>query len=352
MAGLETRELECFLALAEELHFGRAAERLYVSQSRVSQLLRSLEQRIGARLVHRTSRRVALTPLGERFLADLRPAYGALAAAVEGARAAARGVGSRLRVGFQGTADARLVRAVTAFHAAHPGCETELVEIPFADPFGAVRDGAVDASVVLLPVEERDLVLGPVFSLRQQTVAVRAGHPFAGRPSVTVAELAAVPLVRPAAPAPAYWRAVQAPGDLPEPEATTLQEGLSLVAAGRGGLLLCRPTADHHRREDVVFVPVEGLPESALGLVWHRDRETETVRAFARAVAAEPDGCATAQEPPDGPSGRRTSYRKQPYSTARTWTRATDGSAKASARAGSKGPASTSRPPRMRPSAE
>ncbi|MET8566766.1 LysR family transcriptional regulator [Streptomyces sp. NPDC004783] len=289
MAGLETRELECFLILAEERHFGRTGERMYVSQSRVSQLLRSLERRIGATLVHRTSRRVALTPLGERFLADLRPAYEALRAAVQDARSAARGVGGTLRLGFQGTADARLVRAVTAFQAAHPGCETELVEIPLADPFGAVRDGVVDASVVLLPVEERDLVLGPVFSLRQQTVAVRAGHPFAGRAFVTVAELASVPLVRPAAPAPAYWRAVQAPGALSGPEVTTLQEGLSLVAAGRGGLLLCRPTAAHHRREDVAFVPVEGLPDSALGLVWHRDRETETVRAFARAVAAQPD---------------------------------------------------------------
>lgn len=62
MSGLEIRELECFLALSEELHFGRAAERLYVSQSRISQLLRALEGRIGARLLDRTSRRVRLTP--------------------------------------------------------------------------------------------------------------------------------------------------------------------------------------------------------------------------------------------------------------------------------------------------
>lgn len=75
---LEMRELECFLVLAEELHFGRTGERLYVSQSRVSQLLRSLEGRIGARLVERTSRRVELTALGSRFLAQLRPAYGML----------------------------------------------------------------------------------------------------------------------------------------------------------------------------------------------------------------------------------------------------------------------------------
>lgn len=284
MAGLETRELECFLVLAEELHFGRTGERLYVSQSRVSQLLNSLEHRIGARLVHRTSRRVALTPLGERFLAELRPAYDAVRAAVEDARAAARGVEGTLRLGFQGTADARLVEAVAAFQTAHPGCVADLVEIPFADPFGAVSQGAVDASVVLLPVEEPDLVLGPVFSRQQQTVAVSVRHPFASRSCVTAAELADVPLVSAGSPAPAYWRVAHAPGDVPGPQVTTLQEGLTLVAAGRGALLLCRPTAAHQRREDVAFVPVEGLPDSALGLVWHRDGETETVRSFARAV--------------------------------------------------------------------
>jgi DNA-binding transcriptional LysR family regulator len=65
-----------------------------------------------------------------------------------------------------------------------------------------------------------------------------------------------------------------------------LQEALSLAAAGRGALLLCRPTAAHHHRDDIAYVPVDGLPDSELGLVWHRDAETETVRAFARVLRA------------------------------------------------------------------
>lgn len=68
------------------------------------------------------------------------------------------------------------------------------------------------------------------------------------------------------------------------PRVGTLQEGLSLVAANRGVMLLCRPTAEYHHRRDVAHVPVTGLPESALGLVWHRDRENPRVRAFAQAV--------------------------------------------------------------------
>ncbi|GHF55164.1 LysR family transcriptional regulator [Streptomyces mashuensis] len=284
MGGLELRELECFLVLAEELHFGRAGERLYVSQSRVSQLLRALEGRVGGRLVERTSRRVRLTPLGEGFLARLGPAYEALAAAVEETRAAASGVAGTLRVGFVGAAGAGLSRALRAFHAAHPACVAEVAEIPFADPFGAVREGAVDVAVVPLPVAEPDLVVGPVFSRHRQTVALPVRHPLAGHAVVPAAELAGLPLVRPAGPAPAYWRAAQAPSDVPGPEVTTLQEGVALVAAGRGALVLCGPTAGQLRRDDVVFVPVEGLPDSVLGLVRHRDGDNGRVRAFARAV--------------------------------------------------------------------
>ncbi len=104
MSGVEIRELECFLVLSEELHFGRAAKRLYVSQSRVSQLLGALERRIGGRLLERTSRRVSLTPLGETFLSELRPTYEALRAAVERARVNARGGPLRARCGWASSA--------------------------------------------------------------------------------------------------------------------------------------------------------------------------------------------------------------------------------------------------------
>ncbi|MGY1934633.1 MULTISPECIES: LysR family transcriptional regulator [Nocardia] len=293
MGGLEIRELEAFLALAEELHFGRAGERLYVSQSRVSQLLRALERRVGGRLVERTSRTVRLTPLGTDFLADLRPAYAALRATVNDARAAARGVDGILRIGFQGAGDDHLMAAVELFQRRHPECSAELVEIPLADPFGPLRRAEVDAAVVLLPMGERDLVLGSVFAGQPQTLAVAGAHPLAGRAEVSVEELAEVALIGVRAPAPEYWRRAQALDVTPEgrtvrpgPEVGTLEEGLAAVAAGRGAMLLCHPTAESHRRRPVVFVPVTGIAESRLGLVWHRYRETPRVRAFARAVAA------------------------------------------------------------------
>jgi DNA-binding transcriptional LysR family regulator len=291
VGGLEIRELECFLVLAEELHFGRTGERLYVSQSRVSQLVAALERRVGARLVSRTSRSVRLTPLGERFRDALRPAYGALRSAVDDAREAARTVQGRLRVGFQGTADDRLLAAVTVFQDRHPEAGVEIVEIPLSDPFGPVHRGEVDAAVVLLPVEEEGLVLGPVFSRQPQRLAISTRHPLARRAGVSAEDLADVPLISAAEPAGEYWRRAHAPDRTPGgrpipsgPAVSTLQQGLWLIAAGRGGMLLCAPTAAYHRRRDVVDVPVTGLPDTALGLVWHRDHEDARIRALAAVV--------------------------------------------------------------------
>ncbi|MFC3998781.1 LysR family transcriptional regulator [Nocardiopsis sediminis] len=293
MGGLEVRELECFLVLADELHFGRAADRLYVSQSRVSQLLRALERRVGARLVERTSRRVRLTPLGEAFLRDLRPAYDGLAATVERARMAALGVHGRLRVGFQGAVHEGVLSAITDLQeGSGEGIRIDIVEIPLCDPFGALRRGEVDAAGVLLPVEEPGLVLGPVFSRRPQTLAVAACHPFAERASVTAEELAGTPLVSVGEPAPAYWSRAHAPGRTPGGRpippgvaVRTLQEGLTAIASGRGAMLLCLPTAEYNRRGDIAFVPVTGMPDSSLGLVWRQGHETPAIRSLAEALA-------------------------------------------------------------------
>ncbi|MGW3561931.1 LysR family transcriptional regulator [Streptomyces sp. NPDC000963] len=292
MGSLEIRELEAFLVLAEELHFGRAGERLYVSQSRVSQLLRSLEGRIGAPLVERTSRRVGLTPLGESFLASLRPAYEALQATVDEARSAARSFDGVLRIGFQGTVDDYLARAIALFEDRCPKCAIEVAEIALSDPFGPVRRKEVDCAVVLLPVEEEDLVLGPVFSRQPQTLAVSTRHPLARRASVSAEELAGCRLIGIQDSAPEYWRRAQAPRETPGglpipvgPLVNTLQEGLSLTAADRGAMLLCRSTADYHgSRSSIAFVPVEGLPDSLLGVVFRRVNPAPQARTFAQAV--------------------------------------------------------------------
>ncbi|MEW1843926.1 LysR family transcriptional regulator [Nonomuraea angiospora] len=289
---MEFRELECFVVLSEELHFARTAERLYLSPGRVSQLMRSLETRIGGRLFERTSRRVRLTPLGERFLADLRPSYDGLADAVRRARAAAREVTGRLRVGFLATPTEVVTGSVRAFERRYPECEVELVEIPLSDPFGKLRAGQVDLAFTLLPVNEPDLVTGEGLNEVSYQLGVSIRHPLAARPGIAAEELANVPLIGLDGSAPRAYRELIAPSVTPSgrpiPRAGTVatsQEGLTQVALDRGGMLFCTPTAAHHRRPDVSFVPVAGLSPSVMGLAWVKAAETAAVLAFGEAAA-------------------------------------------------------------------
>ncbi|MFI6711027.1 LysR substrate-binding domain-containing protein [Nonomuraea sp. NPDC050478] len=291
---MEFKELECFVVLSEELHFARTAERLYLSPGRVSQLMRSLESRIGARLFHRTSRRVRLTPLGERFLSDLRPAYDGLASAVGRAKAAAREVTGVLRVGFLASPTDVVTGSVRAFESRHPGCEVELVEIPLSDPFGRLREGRIDLAFTLLPVDEPDLATGEALNRVSYELGVSVRHPWAGRAGIDAEELAGIRLIGLDGPAPRAWLERITPSLTPRgrviPRAGTVstgQEGLTQVALGRGGMLFCAPTAAHHRRPDVSFVPVTGLPPSILGLAWVKEAETAVIRAFGAAAAGQ-----------------------------------------------------------------
>ncbi|NUP01001.1 MAG: LysR family transcriptional regulator [Nonomuraea sp.] len=284
---MEFRELECFVVLSEELHFARTAERLYLSPGRVSQLVGALETRIGGRLFDRTSRRVRLTALGERFLADLRPAYEAMAGAVARATAAAREVEGLLRVGFLATPTEIVTGSVAAFERTYPRSMVELVEVPLSDPFSKLREGRVDVVFTLLPLEEPDLEGGAELNRTPVELGLSVRHPLAGRSSLDAEELASVALIGLDDPAPRRWREHVAPSLTPSgrpiPRAgtvTTSQEGVTQVALNRGAMLFCKPSADHYRRAGVVFVPVTGLPPSMFGLAWRRSGATAAIRAF------------------------------------------------------------------------
>lgn len=291
MRGIEIRELECFLVLAEESHLGRAGERLSLPQGGADRLLHSLEDRVGAPLVDRSGLRVSLTPFGEEFLAALGPAYRTLAAVVDGARDRSRDARQRLRLGLQGSASGPVAAAIRVFEERDPASRVDIVEITLSDPFRTLREGEVDAAVVLLPVRGRDLVVGPEFSRQPQRLVVASDHPLASRPRVGVEDMARVPLV-PVRNAPDHWLRVHSPTVTPlgrtirhEAGVDTLQQGLSLVASGRGAMLLAGSTAWHSGRDDIAFVPVSGLPESSMGLVWPRGSTHPGVPVLAAALS-------------------------------------------------------------------
>ena len=289
MRGIEIRELECFLVVGEEAHLSRATARLGVSRERVGELLAALELRIGAPLVECMNEQLRLTPFGEEFLDSLRPAYGSLVSVLEDASERAVGTHRRVRLGFPGPLYDAISRTVKVFEERSADARVDLLENPVTDPFGPLRHGRVDAAVVLLPVREQDLIIGPVFDRRPQRLALPTAHPLAVRSRIGVEDMARVPLI-PVLRATDHTLRVHAPTLTPlgktihhETVVETLRDGLRLVASGYGGMLLCGSGDEHLDTADVALVPVRGLPESSFGLVWPRGTRNPGVPALASA---------------------------------------------------------------------
>jgi DNA-binding transcriptional LysR family regulator len=309
---IDLRELRVFLTLAEELHFGRTAERLRLTPSRVSQSLRELEEKLGAQLVHRTSRRVRLTSFGERVLEEVGPAYRELTRALEQTHAAARSLAGSLRLGlFSGPAEGpHLMTIVDAFRALHPECEVDIVQLSWDDPLAQLREGAVDLIGSWLPLEEHDLVVGPVLTRQPRVVAVAPQHPLAKRTNVSYEDLADQTI-----PRFDGW-----PRELHEtllPSKTPSGRPMSRVriAAGQRNFLeiayrvarqeLVLPTVASAAplgmgQYELVYVPITGMAPASSALVWRRGARDPKLREFVRLAREVLRGARDARQPPAG----------------------------------------------------
>lgn len=294
------QQVECLITLAEELHFGRTAERLGLSQSRVSQLLAALESRVGARLVARTSRRVSLTPIGAQFVKEIRPAYrGLLRTFDRASERAMRGALEELRIGFTGMVYEEITSTFRALRDQH-GVAVHTHDLPLGSPFTAVLDAEVDAAIAELPVHEAELTIGFRFPPQDQFVVLSIDHPAADRDAFDVEELAELDLLHRVGDAPDYWKVARTPAVTPSglpilstAGITTVQQGMALAASGRHAMLVCRPLAEHHARTDLRFLPVRGLERtSQLGLVWRADRTNPPLLTLAELLerASHPTG--------------------------------------------------------------
>lgn len=290
---MDTAEIEAFLVLAEELHFARTAERLHVSQPRVSRLVATLERKIGGKLFDRTTRQVRLTLLGEQFRGQLQPAWSQVSAAYHDARAAARGVTGSLRAGCPYIVEGQAVtRLVKEFCARYPDCELILHATEPADPYPPLRRGDIDVLVNWQVVEEPDLTVGPAIEYRDRVLAVAQGHRLAGRQSVSVEDLGDEETIQkaPALPQALFdmftppvtpsgrpirrtypWRSV-------EDIFTSVARGQIVHATMTGVALTMRP--------DLVLVPIRDLPPVPLGLIWCTAHENARIRALAATAAA------------------------------------------------------------------
>jgi DNA-binding transcriptional LysR family regulator len=291
MERLDLRLVEYFVAVAEELHFGRAAARLHIAQPSLSQQIRRLEEQLGVTLLERTSRRVELTPAGEALLREGRTTVNHARRAVQAVRAAAH---ERITVGFYGSAASELLpQALSAFAERHPGIEVTVRELLMGS-VAEILDGRVDVAFTRLLPEQTEVEV-EVIAHEPRVAALPAAHPLATRGSLKFADLRhesfiVNPAVRGDGPPP-RWLAEQHRHGLPgrvAAQAASVQEILTLVAAGRGVCLVPSPVAHHHPRGDVAYVPVSDAAPAVLSLAWRRDGLGRAAQSFvetAREVA-------------------------------------------------------------------
>lgn len=280
---MELRHLRYFVAVAEELHFGRAAERVGIAQPPLSQQIQKLEREMGVRLFVRTKRRVELTHPGQVFLAEARRTLAQAEHAVEAARRAERGEVGRLAVGFVGSSTYTVLPPVLrAFRRQHPGVELTLRELTTAQQLEAVRRGEIDVGFVRTPAPDGQLAQRVLIE-EEFVVALPRSHPSARRRRVALRDLRgdAFILYPRALAAGLYDRVVSAcqqSGFSPRviQETTQVPVMVSLVASGLG-VAVVPACVQALRWNNVVYrLLCEPKPRTNIALVWRRNSEAES----------------------------------------------------------------------------
>ncbi|WP_314249901.1 LysR family transcriptional regulator [Streptomyces kutzneri] len=289
---MELRDIEIFLTLAEELHFGRTAQRLHVSQARVSQAIKKQERRIGAPLFTRTSRTVHLTDVGRQFRDDLQPVYAGLHDSLERAQLAARGITAQLRVSLMPFNVADLHPYWKAFRARYPHWGLQIRQATYTDVFGQLRSGAMDVLVAWLPVEEPDFTVGPILCTDSRILAVAADHPLAERDSVPL-ELLADFQHGTVQGLPDYWEDSYLPFHTPRGRtieriaSAASDNGDDLISyVGMGEIIHAWPghVTRHWGMRNIRWVPLPDMATMHFALVWRTEAENDLIRALADTV--------------------------------------------------------------------
>lgn len=281
---MELRHFTAFVAVAEELHFGRAAEKLHIAQPALSQMIRSLEKELGVRLFDRTTRRVRLTASGE---AMLEPAH-AIGTQVDGAkriaRAAQDGAVGRVRIAFGGTSGYSILSLIAREVAAkQPGISVDLnPQMYCGEAAQALRDGHMDLAVIS-PLAPAGI---DVHVIRQETVmvAVPISHRLADEEEISMADLADEPFISYAPSHGSQVREVMVrladeAGFLPHviQEAPDPYSLLALVGA-QVGVAVVVESSDHIRIDGVRYVRLaEGGDAFTLALGWRRNNPSEAL---------------------------------------------------------------------------
>jgi DNA-binding transcriptional LysR family regulator len=289
---MELRHLRYFVAVAEELHFARAAARLHIAQPPLSQQIKSLETELGVQLFDRSQRRVRLTAAGAAFLIEARRTLASAERAADAARRAARGEIGRLAIGYVASVAYELLPAIVrAYRRRAPDVTLALEEMSSAEQSRALAAGSLDLGFVRRPPAIEPGLIGTVVRREPIVLALPRGHALATLRVIRLGDLRQEAfVVFPARPRPS-WADVaidlcRRAGFEPAvaQEAIEMTSALSLVAAGIG-VTLVPSSVRAVRRPGVVFRPITPAPMSELVLVRRDEAPSEIVARFLEVVA-------------------------------------------------------------------
>ena len=287
MVELNLRQVACVLAVIDEGHFGRAAEKLFISPPALTQQVRALERKLGVELIDRSMHSLRPTEIGTHFIPHARQAVAAAERAVQ-----ATTEGGRLRIGFMTAAigmqtGSLLDRVRREFLRS----TLELVELAWPDQAPAVRRGVVDAAIVRPPVADSQGLRFDILYTEERVVALASTHPLATRTAVSIDDLDGEPHVSDTEADPdwvRWWACDPRPSGRPVtygPSVRTIDELLEVVATGDAVAITSQYVPDFHRHPGVTFVPVEDLAPSPVCLCTRQDdtsKMAEILRTFAK----------------------------------------------------------------------
>lgn len=288
---MELRHLRYFVTLAEELHFGRAAERLHIAQPPLSQQIRQLEVKLGFQLFHRTKRTVQLTEAGQVFLGEVQQIFQQLDRAIQVGRKTSRGEMGQLVVGFvSSTAYNVLPTILRTFRTHVPDVSLELHELSTEQQLQWLREGRIDVGFLRPPVDEDTFSVATIYQ-EPLVVALPEAHPLANGASVSLRSLSSELFIFfPRSIAPGLYDQIISLCQQADFSPTVAQEAMqmqtivSLVAAEMG-IAIVPESLQHLQRTGVVYKAIqEPTSKVAIAMIWRCNDTSPTVQRFLEVV--------------------------------------------------------------------
>lgn len=287
---MELRQLQYFLAVAEELNFGRAAERLQISQPPLSRQIRQLEQELGVELFYRTKRKVELTVAGTAFLPEARQVLTQADNAVRVAQRADRGEVGRLVVGFEASSTYDVIPAsLKRYRERFPEVELVVYGMTTEEQFEALLKEHIDVGFMVSPINNEKLIIEPLL-YEPLVVALPEQHPLTAHSQLQIQDLEHEAFItfqrdRGCGLYDRIIAACQQANFSPRivQEADEMQVILGFVAAGMG-ITLLSASVEHFQRPNIVYRRLRSSPQVDLSLGWRRHHAAAVLQTFIQVV--------------------------------------------------------------------